>query len=42
MFRRVVGSKNDKGSIHSMRMKEIMIIYLHEVNDIGSETMLQR
>ena len=42
MFRRTVVPKHGKGSIHRMNMKEGMRIYLLEVSDIGSKTMLQR
>ena len=42
MFRRTVGPKNGKGYLHRMNTKERMRIYLLEVSDIGSKTMLQR
>ena len=42
MLRRVEGSKNYKGSLLRMDMKEIMWVYLGELSDIGSKTMLQR
>ena len=37
MFRRGMGTKNDKFSHRSMKMKEIMRIYLCKVSDIGSK-----
>ena len=42
MFRRGVGTKNDKGSRCRMKTIEIMRIYSREVSDIGIKTMLQR
>ena len=42
MFSRGEVTKSDKGSIPRMNMKEIMRIYLCEVGDIVSESMLQR
>ena len=42
MFRRGEVPQNDKGSHLRINMKGIMIIYLHEVSDIRSETMLQK
>lgn len=41
IFRRGVGTKNDKGSRCRMKTKDITRIYLREVSDIGSKTMLQ-
>ena len=41
MFIRGVGPKNDKGYLHRENMKEMMRIYLREVSDIGSKTILQ-
>ena len=41
MLRRGVGTKNDKGSRCRMKTKDITMIYLREVSDIGSKTMLQ-
>ena len=35
------GPKNEIGSLRRMKMKAIMI-FLFEVSDIGSETMLQK
>ena len=42
MFSRGEGPKSDKDSLHRMNMKEIMKIYLREVSDIGSKSMLQK
>ena len=42
MFRRGEGPKNDKCSLRRISIKEKMRIYLREVSDIGSKTMLQR
>ena len=39
MFRRGEGTKNDKGSLYRMNMKEIMRIYLREVSDNGSKNV---
>ena len=41
MFSRGVAPKIDKGFLRRMKMKEIMRIYLREVSDIGSKSMLQ-
>ena len=41
MFRRSVGPKSDEVSLCRMKAKEIMRIYLCEVGDIGSKSMLQ-
>ena len=42
MLRRVQLSKNNKDSFHKSNIREIMIICLREVSDIGGKTMLQR
>ena len=42
MSRRGLETENDKGSRRRMKSKEITRIYLREVSDIGSKTMLQR
>ena len=41
IFSRGEGPKIDKGSLRRMNMKEIMRIYLLEVSDIGSKSMMQ-
>ena len=41
MLRRGEGLKNDKGYLCTMNMKEMIIIYLREVSDIGRKSMLQ-
>ena len=41
MFSRGEGLKSDKGSLHRMKIKDIMRIYLREVSDIGCRIMLQ-
>ena len=41
MFRRTVGTKKNKGFLHRMNIKDIMIIYLCDVSGILSKTMLQ-
>ena len=42
MFSRGEGPKSDKVSLCRINMKRIMRIYLREVSDIGSKSMLQR
>ena len=42
IYSRDEGPKSDKGYIRRMNMKKIMRIYLREVSDIGSKTMLQK
>ena len=42
MFRVGVGPQNGKGYLRRIKRKEIMKIYLREVSNIGSKTMLQR
>ena len=41
MFKRGKVPKNDKYSLRRMNMKAI-IIFLRDISDIGSETMLQK
>ena len=41
IFSRGEGPKIDKGYLRRMNMKEIMRIYLLEVSDIGSKSMMQ-
>ena len=41
MFSRGEIPESDKGSLRKINMKDIMGIYLHEVRDIGSKSMLQ-
>ena len=41
MIIRGEGTQNNKGSLCGMDIKEIMIIYLHGVSDIGRKILLQ-
>ena len=42
MLSRGEGPRSDKGSLRRMNVNEMMRIYLCEVSDIGSKSMLQR
>ena len=41
MFSIGEGPRSDKGSLRKMKMKYIIGVYLHELSDIGSKSMLQ-